>query len=369
MKKVLHILWSGEVGGIERVTYDLSLIQQKAGAFQPHWLLGDDSGYFVTQARATNIPVTALNLHSGFDWRLSIRQQAVRLMRTADILHFHSFIPVFAYAAWRSKRPIIYTEHGNFGFGRQRHWHEWLKEWLKARFLHIVPSMTANSQFTADYAYNRYQFQRNKMQVVYNGINLERFTVEDGTAVRAELGLSEKTFCVGTVCRLAGFKRVDRLIATFAHLHTMCPNSVLVIVGDGPERPLLQQQINQLGLDTAVHLLGYRQDVANVLATMQAFVIPSQQEPFGISAVEAMAQGLPTFAFADGGGVLEIIQQIDEKLVAPDEKILADHLFQLAEDPLYRQKLQERSREVAQHFHIQIMAQQLDSVYRQVVKA
>jgi glycosyltransferase involved in cell wall biosynthesis len=262
----------------------------------------------------------------------------------------------------------VYTEHGNFGFGRQMRWRERVKERAKALFVRNVAVLTANSRFTAALSHRRYATSIDRTRILHNGLDLERFRVRvDKQRLRAKQDISQDAFCVGTVCRLAKFKRVDRLVASFASLLEIHPNSLLLIAGDGPERPALEKQIKDLGLDCSVRLLGTHSDVATLLAVLDCFVLPSRTEPFGISAVEAMASGLPVLAFSDGGGVLEILEQVDERLIATNEEILAKRLAMLAADPDLRQTLGCKGAEVADNFSIERMAESMTTIYNEVI--
>jgi glycosyltransferase involved in cell wall biosynthesis len=366
---VVHILWSGQVGGIERVAYDLAQAQQCLG-LHPQWLLGSAGGLFQQQASAAGIPVTSLGLGTARQTGLTNWRVAWRLARRADVLHFHGFTAALAALGLLSRRPIIYTEHGNFGFGRKRGLREQVKDTAKGAFLRRVAAVTANSQFSAGVARQRYHLGARGIRVVYNGLDLHHFMQPgNGDRVRHEQRLRDETFCVGTVCRLVGFKRVDRLIRAFAQLLTLRPDSTLLIAGDGPEQPQLLQQIATLGIAAQVRLLGARTDVVDLLAALDAFVLPSQREPFGMSALEAMAQARPVLAFADAGGLLEVILQAGPGLVAADEAALAVRLAQLADDPALRRRLGRQARAVAMTLSIEQMARQMLAIYQEVLAA
>jgi glycosyltransferase involved in cell wall biosynthesis len=109
-------------------------------------------------------------------------------------------------------------------------------------------------------------------------------------AVRTSLGIAPGAPCVGTVARLAGQKRLDRLLDAVALL----PADVhCIVAGDGPLGGVLQRQATRLGIAGRVHLLGFRPDVGDVLAALDVFVLTSDQEGMSSAMLEAMAAGVP----------------------------------------------------------------------------
>ena len=108
--------------------------------------------------------------------------------------------------------------------------------------------------------------------------------------------------------RLHPTKGVDIAIRALGHL----PGTQLAVLGEGPERKALMALMTELGLEGRVHFLGYREDFASIVAGADLLLVPSRAEGFGLSALEAMAQGVPVVASAVGalpeivgdGGVL-----------------------------------------------------------------
>jgi len=135
---------------------------------------------------------------------------------------------------------------------------------------------------------------------VDNGIDVGRFVpAPDRRAARAQLGLMHAEGpLLGFVGRLSPEKGLHHLLEALAHADLAHVH--LVIAGDGPERPALEQQIATLGLGARVHLLGYRRDTLGLYQALDAFVLPSLIEAFPMVLLEAMACGLPVIASAVG---------------------------------------------------------------------
>jgi glycosyltransferase involved in cell wall biosynthesis len=121
-----------------------------------------------------------------------------------------------------------------------------------------------------------------------------------------------------------------------------------VIVGDGPDRSVLEEAIARRGLAGRVELLGDRHDVADILAGSDLFLLSSRSEGLPMSILEAMAAGLPVVA-SDVGGVSEAVVDGETGLLVPaaDADALAAALGRLLRDPDARRRLGERGHAVA----------------------
>lgn len=109
-------------------------------------------------------------------------------------------------------------------------------------------------------------------------------------AVRAELGIPAGAPCVGAVARLTAQKRLDRLLDAVGRLP---PGVHCIVAGDGPLREPLRRQAGSPGLAGRVHFLGHREDVGDVLAALDVFVMTSEREGMSNAMIEAMAAEVP----------------------------------------------------------------------------
>ena len=123
---------------------------------------------------------------------------------------------------------------------------------------------------------------------------------------------------LGTASTLKDWKRVDRLVHALAAVDR--PELRLLIVGDGAERRRLEELVDRLGVRSRTLFTGLQTDVANLVQCMDAFCLPSNgRESFGNAAVEAMALGVPTIVFADGGGTTEHIDDGTTGFIVADD--------------------------------------------------
>lgn len=140
--------------------------------------------------------------------------------------------------------------------------------------------------------------QSSRFQVIRNAIDLSAYAFNSGVRekIRQQYHL-EDSFVVGQVGRLSiAQKNTLFLLEIFAAILKQEPNAVLMLVGDGPDRALVEQKTAELQLGDHLLMLGTRMDVPRLLNAMDAFVLPSFFEGLGIVLIEAQAAGLPSFA-------------------------------------------------------------------------
>jgi glycosyltransferase involved in cell wall biosynthesis len=132
-----------------------------------------------------------------------------------------------------------------------------------------------------------------KIVVIPNGTDLDRVAFDPlaGAAVRAEFGLPADSAVTGLLGRLDPTKRFDLVIESAAPL--LGERCRLLVVGDGTERARLEDLATRRGVAGFVTFTGERHDVAAMFSAMDLFVCSSAQETFGLSVLEAMANGLP----------------------------------------------------------------------------
>lgn len=159
-------------------------------------------------------------------------------------------------------------------------------------------------------------------------------------ALRERLGLAPDALVFGTVSRLLDWKGIDDAIAAVGRL-TDLPDAHLVVVGDGAYRPALDGLVDSLGLANRVHFLGWLPSTAPIHAGIDALVVPSHREGFGLITLEAMLESTPIIA-TRAGALPEIVVDGETGLLVPPQSpaLLADAMRALA-DPARRQTLGE----------------------------
>ncbi|MGE4170286.1 MAG: glycosyltransferase [Candidatus Margulisiibacteriota bacterium] len=176
------------------------------------------------------------------------------------------------------------------------------------------------------------------IQLLYNGTEKPQY-LEDPEAVRRRLGLGENDWCVGITGRIDGWKGHRTAILAFSKLSF--PNRKLIIMGsyhlikDPGLKADLESLITELNLTNRVVFTGYLQDPASVVNTLDVVICPSDYEPFGLVAIEAMALAKPVVA-SDVGGLSEIVLDGETGFLVPPKNsdALAEKLALLADNAL-----------------------------------
>jgi glycosyltransferase involved in cell wall biosynthesis len=160
------------------------------------------------------------------------------------------------------------------------------------------------------------------VRTIYNGVPLPT-----DLAARPEAGEP----VIGAVSRFSPEKGLDVLIEAFARLR----RGRLVLIGDGDERPRLEALVEACGLADRVHFAGWLTGPWTAQWGLDALVVPSRSEGFGLAAVEAMLAGIPVVA-TNVGGLPELIEQERTGLLVPadDPDALAGAIARVMDDPI-----------------------------------
>ncbi|QNU68929.1 glycosyltransferase family 1 protein [Ruminiclostridium herbifermentans] len=139
-------------------------------------------------------------------------------------------------------------------------------------------------------------FEKGIVKVVNNAIDLDKFKFNESTRtiIRAELGIEDK-FVIGHVGRVVYPKNHDFIIDIFEQIYLRNKNARLLLVGEGNLKENILKKIKTLKLENAIVFLGVIDDVAPIYQAMDAFVLPSLYEGFGMVGIEAQAAGIKLF--------------------------------------------------------------------------
>ena len=135
-----------------------------------------------------------------------------------------------------------------------------------------------------------------KQVIVNNGIQTSKYIYDESVrdTYRKQLEISD-CVVVGSVGRLSEPKNHPFLLEVFAECKKLIPEAVLILVGDGPEKTIVEKKVKELGIENSVKLLGMRKDVPQLLQAFDCFLIPSKWEGFPVALLEAEASGLPAY--------------------------------------------------------------------------
>ena len=169
----------------------------------------------------------------------------------------------------------------------------------KYRFEKYADILFSCSDLASKWMFTSKSIAKNKVTLVKNAIDLDRFAFNEETRVeyRKMIGVENK-FVVGHIGRFALAKNHPFLVDIFFALHQIQPNSVLLLIGEGDDEQMIRDKVKNLGLEDAVIFYGVTKEIPQMLWVMDAFVLPSLFEGNPVVGIEAQAASTPCF-FAD----------------------------------------------------------------------
>jgi sugar transferase (PEP-CTERM/EpsH1 system associated) len=373
--KILHVLDSLGVGGLERVVIDVVNGLDQSSFEQTVCCItrrGEAAQFLKAEART-------VDLGKGVEADHLMPFKIARVIRAEqpDIIHTQNWTGIDASLAriitlLNRRCRLVHSEHGrNFPYIE----FEPLKRRLARRFLyHVADQVFAISNEVRSYYCRETGFPIGRMQVIPNGIDprrIDQFTQADGQAARRELGMAVEDFVIGTVARLDRTKDTITLVRAFGRLpRELRESSTLLIVGDGDQLAALKQFIAEHELSHRVILTGMRHDVPRLLRVMDVFALTSLSEGLPMTALEAMCARLPIVA-TNVGALPELVEEgMTGFLVKPkDDAAIAEKLIML-----FRQRDLGRSfgeagrRKVEREFSLDLMLQRYAELYHSMIK-
>jgi glycosyltransferase involved in cell wall biosynthesis len=363
-KKVAHLTFDMSIGGAEQVIvnlvshtdqskYDVSVICLQ----EPLGPLGrklQNNGYVITSLERK--PGLDLDLIRGL--RDYIRRQHI------DVLHCHQYTP-FVYGVFSSlctRTRIVFTEHGRFHPDRRK-----AKRVLVNPILsRLADHVTAISAATRDALITYENMPESKIRVIYNGLDDSPYLGTLGDAeLKRSLGVGVDARVLGTVARLDPIKNHKMMIKALAKVLKTCPDTFLVIVGDGPERATLESFAIDRQVFSHVVFTGFREDVYRYLKIMDLFLLTSFSEGTAMTLLEAMACGIPCIATKVGGNP-EIVADGETGFLIPDdeEQALAERILCLLRSrDLLKQMGAAGRKKFEERFTVQKMVRSYQELY------
>ena len=216
----------------------------------------------------------------------------------------------------------------------QGYWHTPAKIMLYKVLNHWVHYFVANCHATAKWASEIETIPRERIKIIYNGVELEQFqsvSTNDKNEIRHGLGLKQDSFVIGIVANLRPVKQVDTFLRAAALANSRLANLQFLIAGDGEQRKELENIASAAGIADKTFFMGKRTDVPKILAACDAAILSSSSESFSNSIVEYLASGLPIIS-TDVGGCREIIEDGVNGFIVPvaDPEAMADRIIELA---------------------------------------
>jgi sugar transferase (PEP-CTERM/EpsH1 system associated) len=357
---IQHVLLSLQPGGLENGVVNV-VNGLNPRRFQSSICCLKQAGEFARRIPPNRAQIHEMGLRGGNDLLLPLRLAQLFRRTKTDIVHTRNpeaFFYGFLGAKLGGVRAVIHSEHGRI-FPEKPH-----RKLLQRFFSRFTDRIFAVSQQLKRDLVTHIGLSAARIEVLYNGVEPNTFHGRYRPATRRELGVRDSEIVIGSVGRLAPVKNYAILLNAVAGLGANHDVSV-VLVGEGPERPVLEALADRLQIRRQVRFLGHRNDVPALLDGMDIFVLPSQSEGMSNTVLEAMAAGVPVVA-SDAGGNTEIVRDKQDGLIFPRDDIeqLRVCLAILCDDSAYREHLGRSGyARVMQAFSIQAMIARYEELY------
>lgn len=378
MKTVLLLITELDVGGAERIVFDLATSLDRS-----HWLplvaALEGRGIYAARLREAGVEVIDLGVRSRWDVGVVRRLRHLLGSRRIDLLHTHLFhASIIGRLAARPLRlPVISTCH--IVERRFAPWRFWLDRWTGRWCRRIVGVSEAVTRFQQ----HRTRLPSSLFTTIYNGIDLRRFAerpsreeawkrLQQGASIPGcdkGKGVRDAGPIVGGLGRWDPQKGFDVLLRALATPPLPSLSFRAVLGGYGPEEKRLRALAERLGLASRCHWAGYQEDAKDFLSALDLCVLPSRWEGFGLVAVEAMACGVPVVASAVDS-LPEIIRDRREgRLVPPeDPRSLALAIAKMIEHPSLREQCSRHALQRAKAFGLETMVRRYEQLYAEVIE-
>ncbi len=366
---LMHLVWALDAAGMENGVINLSH-RLPRDQFASSICTFQSGGSAEARVDQTRVKLVHRKRHSSYDPSLPLRLASLLRREQVDILHTHNWVTFREGLVAAKLAGVPVVVHGEHGKVRERPRQIFVQRW---GWRH-VDCVLAVSEALADRMADRIGFPRERIQVISNGVDLDRFhpPTRAKQETRRQLGLPAEGLMLGMVARFVPFKDHAGVLRAVAQLRADDVELHLALAGDGPLRDELAELAGRLAISDRVHFLGELAAVETLLHGLDVLVSNSScNEGMSNAILEAMACGVPVIAtrvaaspeLLDDGQVGPLVSPANvEELVAA--------IRQLAGDTELRETLsQQVRRRVERHYSIPAMVDSYRSLYLELSAA
>jgi len=333
--------------------------------------IGDRTGVLgeIDDAFAERRAVKGGILRNDYDYALALaaKMAEVASYQALDVLHVHYAIPhsISAFLARELVKPrslkIITTLHGT-DITLVGNDPSFLS--ITRYGIEVSDGVTAVSEFLRRETVTTFGTTRD-IRLIYNFVDTDLFKPVDAAQVRRRLAPDGQPLLVH-ISNFRPVKRVDHLVRMFERVLQDC-DARLVLIGDGPERARVEKLCRELGVCGKIHFLGKQDSIVELLSAASVYLMASETESFGLSALEAMSCGVPVVA-PRVGGLVELVDASSGFLVEPrDLEEMARRVVHLLTHPTEAEEMGANARRRAvERFDIHTIIPQYEQYYCEI---
>ena len=367
--KILECIRQGQIGGGE--SHLLSLVENlDKNKFDPIVLSFTD-GPMVDRLKSMDIPVHIIPTLKPFDFTKWKEVKNLLKQQSVELVHAHG-TRANSNVLWAARSlgiPVIYTVHG---------WSFHPDQKPLTRKIRIMGEKYLTSKTNLNISVSASNQQSGKQYissfnsiVINNGIDLKKFNpANPHNDIRSELKIPADKILVLFIARFTSHKQPLALIEAFAKSYQQNPKLHLLMVGDGDQKDEAKNLIRRLKMQDHITLEAFRQDVPDVLASADIFVLPSLWEGLPIGLLEALAMGKAVIA-TNVDGTSEIIENEKNGLLVDTGNLISNLASSLVELSKDKQKRDEFSRQaintITERYNAANMTREIERVYLKVL--
>ncbi|WP_207496171.1 N-acetyl-alpha-D-glucosaminyl L-malate synthase BshA [Aridibaculum aurantiacum] len=312
------------------------------------------------------VPTYPLFDYPPYEVALSSTMVDVILHHDLDLLHVHYAIP-HASAAYMAKQivakegkniPVITTLHGTdiTLVGKDKTYAP-----VVTFSINESDAITAVSANLRDETYRSFKIKK-EIDVIHNFVDVARFSKKPIDAFRRVIAPNNEKILVHA-SNFRKVKRVQDVVKIFAKVRKEMP-AKLLLVGDGPERPAMEDLADALGVSDDVRFLGKQEQMEEILVVSDLFILPSEYESFGLAALEAMAAHMPVIS-TNAGGLPEVNIHGKTGFLADvgDVESMSAFAIEILSDPEKHAQFKAQAYELACTFDIQNVIPVYEKLY------
>ena len=361
--KILHLISTLDIGGVQKQIVEV--VKRLEGEKFSNYVGSFSSGFLVEALKKINIPSVIFRRDFRFDPFLPFRIALYLKKEKVDILHTY----LFTANTWGrlggiiARTPVIVASERN-AIPWKNSLHIFLDSILSLFTSRIVACSSAIKELNLRKGF----IKEEKIGVIYNGVDTEKFKPGKKKKSRKELALPENAFIIGSAGRLHWCKGYRFLLEAVNSLKNTYPHLYLMLVGEGEERKNLEKLVERLDLRERVIFTGEVEEVLPFIQSWDVGVFPSLYEGFGISIAETMACGIPVIA-SRTGGVPEVVGEAGIIVKRGDSCQLAKAIEKLIGSPSLRETLGKEGRKrIEKYFSISRTVNEWENLYIEVYR-